>query len=109
MFYHLHFDEDNYPCEDVELTHDILIKSDMKFDCQILCDEINNLKSQMDDWELGQTEEQIEAGEGNPLAEQFGDLGWHEKIDEALKLVIAKYPEISIEVVDVETFNYLIN
>ena len=108
MFYHLHFDETNCPYE-VRFTHDILVRSDAELDYSVLCGEISKYKEQMDDWTFGLTDEQIEAGEINPLAEKYDDFGWDEKIDEALKLVIEKHPELAIEVVETKSFYFEIN
>lgn len=100
LLYNLHFNELNCPYNDDPLTHDILIKSPQKLDLESICEEIGNYKEQMDDWD----EEDEDS-----LAVQFDGYGWHEKIDEALKLVIRDHPEYEIEIVETEDFSYEIN
>ena len=107
MLYDLHFDEDNCPYGDDAMSCNFIIKSEKDIDVKKLFEEIDTFKQQMDDFDFGNDDgdEDFE----NEIYDEYGDYGWDEKIYEAVRLASEKHPEWEIEMVDVETYSFLIN
>ena len=101
MIYHLHFAEANCPYDDDALFHDAFIKADKDFDVSQLFEEVETLKDQMDDY--GYEDENEDEDFVNEIYDQYCDLGWNEKIDEAIKLAVSNHPEWDIEILEVES------
>lgn len=110
MLYHLHFDETNCPYGDDALTEDVFIHASKNLDVDKLFEEVDTLKSQMDNaWSGIENDENFNVDQSNPLYDEYCDYGWNEKISEAIKLVAKQHPEWEIEIVKIQTYNTLIN
>lgn len=108
MLYHFHFDEENAPCDEA-FNHDIFIKSSKKLDVERILSDISKIKSRMDDGYSDIEDEYEDKDTYGKIYAKYSDYGWHEKIDEALNLVIAKHPEFDIEILKFKTTAFEIN
>ena len=96
MLYHLHFAEDGVPYGDDPFTHDIYFESKQKVNIPAIFSKIDEIKSRMDDPE-------------DILCDDYWNLGWHEKIDEAFNLTLAEYPDFQINKLELDYHEYNIN